>query len=60
MFRKLLPFLSVFLFAGTAYAADLPPSAHESYAASAVASDTGQHHRHHRRHHRHRRHPHAV
>lgn len=60
MFRKLIPFLSVFLFAGAAYAADVPPSAQESYAASAMASDTGQHARHHRKHRRHKRHPHAV
>jgi hypothetical protein len=58
MLRKLIPFLSLLLFAGAAFAADGPPSAHGSYAHSARASAAGRHAKHHTRHHRHRRHTH--
>jgi hypothetical protein len=57
MLRKLVPFLSVFLLAGPVFAADAPSFAHNSYASSAKASDTGRH-RHHRHPHHRRRHPH--
>lgn len=54
MLRKLIPFLSVCLLAGAAFAGSAPASAHDSYASQMGTSDTGQHPRHHRRHHRHR------
>jgi hypothetical protein len=60
MFRKLIPFLSLLLFTGAAFAAGGPPSTQDSYAPSAMASDTGRHSHHHRRHHGHRRHPHET
>jgi hypothetical protein len=56
MLKKLIPFLSVILLAGPAFAADAPSFAQHSYTSSANSSATGRH-RHHHRHHR-RRHPH--
>jgi hypothetical protein len=57
MLRKLIPFLSLLLFAGTALAAEGPPSGQHSYSQRAKASGSAKHGRHHR-HHRHTRHPH--
>ena len=58
MLKKLIPFLSLFLFAGVAFAADAPPPAHDSHAPSARASDSGHHASHHKKHHYHKKHPH--
>jgi hypothetical protein len=58
MLKKLIPFLSLFLFAGVALATDGPPPAHDSYAPSAMASDSGHHAKHHKKHQRHKKHPH--
>jgi hypothetical protein len=61
MFRKLIPFLSLLLFTGVAFAAGGPPFARDSYAPSAMASNSGGRPSHHqKRHHRHRRHPHGT
>jgi len=58
MLRKLIPFLSLLLFAAAASAADGLPSAQTSYAPSATASNSAHHARHHKRHHHHKKHPH--
>jgi hypothetical protein len=58
MLRKLVPFLSVILFAGPVFAADVPPFAHHSHASSANASASGRHRHHSRHRHHHRSHSH--
>jgi hypothetical protein len=60
MFRKLIPFLSLLLFGGAAFAAGAAPSAQESYAPSATAADPGRPAHHPKRHHPHKRHPHET
>jgi hypothetical protein len=60
MFRILIPFLSVLLFTGVAFAAGGPSFTQESYAPSATASDSGRPAHHQKRHARHRRHPHET
>jgi hypothetical protein len=60
MFRKLIPFLSLLLLSGAAFAAGGPPLTQDSYAPSAMPSDSGRPSHHPRRHHSHRRHPHET